>query len=55
MTLFLNILELFGTVAFALSGAMVGIQKRLDLFGVVFLGIVTAVGGGVLRDLMPEK
>jgi len=52
MTLFLNILELFGTVAFALSGAMVGIQKRLDLLGVVFLGVVTAVGGGVLRDLM---
>ncbi len=44
--------ELIGTVAFAVSGAMVAIQKRMDLFGVLFLGVVTACGGGMLRDLM---
>lgn len=52
MDTFLFILEMIGTVAFAVSGAMTGIQKHLDLFGVVFLGIVTAVGGGILRDVM---
>ncbi len=52
MELFMFILELIGTVAFAISGAMTAIRRRLDLFGVLFLGVVTAVGGGVLRDVM---
>lgn len=52
MQVFMMILELAGTVAFAISGAMTAIRRRLDLFGVLFLGVVTAVGGGVLRDLM---
>lgn len=46
------ILEMIGTVAFALSGAMVAIQKRLDLLGILVLGITTAVGGGMIRDLI---
>ena len=46
------ILEILGTVAFAVSGAIVGIQKKMDMFGVVILGLTTAVGGGVMRDLM---
>lgn len=46
------IMEMMGTVAFAISGAMVGIEKRMDLFGVCVLGGVTAVGGGVLRDIV---
>ena len=37
--------ELVGTVAFALSGAMLAAHKGLDLFGVVFLGVVTALVG----------
>ena len=41
--------EILGTVAFAISGAMVAIEKRVDLFGVLFLGFVTAMGGGVVR------
>ena len=45
------VLELIGTVAFAVSGAIVGIKKQMDLFGVIVLGICTAVGGGVLRDV----
>lgn len=45
-------LEILGTIAFAVSGAIVGIQKRMDIFGVSILGLTTAVGGGVLRDLI---
>ena len=46
------LVEMTGTVAFAISGAMLAIERRLDLCGVVFLGVVTAIGGGVLRDLL---
>lgn len=46
------ILELTGTIAFAVSGAMVAIERRLDVFGVVFLGMMTAVGGGIVRDML---
>ena len=45
-------LEAVGTVAFASSGAMVAVRKKLDLFGIIVLGVITAVGGGMLRDLM---
>ena len=48
----LLIVEIVGTVAFAISGAMVGLQKEMDIFGVSILGLVTAVGGGVIRDLI---
>ena len=46
------ILDLVGTAAFAASGAWVGMRKQMDLFGVLVLGVVTAVGGGTLRDLL---
>ena len=46
------IVEIIGTIAFASSGAMVAVRKRLDLFGIIVLGGITAVGGGMLRDLM---
>lgn len=46
------IMELIGTVAFAVSGATIGIQKEMDLFGVNVLGVTTAVGGGLIRDLI---
>ena len=48
----LLVFELIGTVAFAASGAMVGISKKMDIFGITVLGIVTSVGGGVIRDLV---
>ena len=48
----LLILEIIGTVAFAISGAIVGIQKKMDIFGVSILGLTAAVGGGILRDLI---
>jgi len=46
------LLDLIGTAAFAASGAWVGVRKHMDLFGVLVLGMVTAVGGGTLRDLL---
>lgn len=48
----LTLMDFLGTVAFAVSGAMVGIRQRMDLFGVVVLAMVTATGGGVLRDII---
>ena len=39
-------LEIMGTVAFAISGAVLGIRKRMDIFGVSILGLTTGVGGG---------
>ena len=42
-------LEMIGTVAFAISGAVVGIQKKMDVFGVAILAMTTAVGGGIIR------
>ena len=41
-----------GTVAFACSGAMVAIKKNLDLLGIIVLGVTTAVGGGMIRDIL---
>ena len=47
-----NLLDLIGTLACAISGALVAIDKRMDLFGVFIITFVTAVGGGTLRDIM---
>ena len=49
---FIFILELIGTVAFASSGAMIAIEKKMDIFGVNVLGGTTAVGGGLMRDIL---
>jgi len=49
---FIFAINLMGTVAFAASGAMIGLKKAMDIFGVCILGLTTAVGGGVLRDLI---
>lgn len=46
------VLELLGTVAFAISGATVGIEANMDIFGVTVLGVTTATGGGIIRDLI---
>ncbi len=45
-------LDLLGVAVFAASGASAGVSKRLDLFGVAFIGMVTALGGGIIRDLV---
>lgn len=44
--------DMIGTIAFAIAGALVGVQKRLDIFGVVILALTTAVGGGIVRDVV---
>lgn len=46
------IMEMLGTVAFAASGAMVGVGRNMDIFGVGVLGVVTSVGGGMIRDIV---
>ncbi|MEM0931140.1 MAG: trimeric intracellular cation channel family protein [Bacteroidota bacterium] len=51
MTLY-QLVDVFGTVAFAVSGVLVAMEKRLDLFGVLIIAFVTAIGGGTLRDLL---
>ncbi|ADL33776.1 hypothetical protein bpr_I1034 [Butyrivibrio proteoclasticus B316] len=48
----LVIFDFIGTVAFAVSGAITGIQKRMDIFGVNILAILTACGGGLTRDII---
>lgn len=44
--------ELLGVAAFSVSGALSGVERRLDLFGIVLLGVTTSVGGGALRDIV---
>lgn len=46
------VFELVGTVAFAISGAITGLKKKMDIFGVAILALVTAVGGGAIRDIV---
>lgn len=52
MTAIIKILEIIGTIAFSVSGALVAIGASLDIFGVVFVGCITAVGGGIIRDVL---
>lgn len=49
---FIYLLEMIGTIAFAISGVQVAAQRRMDLFGAIVLGCTTACGGGVIRDLL---
>ncbi len=51
-THFLFIIDILGTIAFAVSGAFLAMQKKLDPFGVLVIAFVTAIGGGTLRDIM---
>lgn len=51
----LNIIEVVGVAAFAASGAFVAIEKKLDIFGIIVLAFVTAVGGGVIRDVVMNR
>jgi uncharacterized membrane protein YeiH len=47
-----HVIEILGTVAFAISGSLTAMSKKLDPFGVFIIAFVTAVGGGTLRDIM---
>ena len=51
-TQFLYIIDILGTIAFAVSGAFLAMEKKLDPFGVLVLAFVTAIGGGTLRDIL---
>lgn len=46
------VLEVIGTIAFSSSGTMVGIRKKMDIFGVIVMAVTTAVGGGIIRDII---
>lgn len=46
------IFDIMGTIAFAVSGAMVAIERRMDIFGIIVLAALTAVGGGMVRDVL---
>lgn len=50
--MFYQVLDIMGTIAFAISGVLVAMDKRLDVFGVLIIAFVTAIGGGTLRDLL---
>jgi uncharacterized membrane protein YeiH len=51
----LHALDLIGVAVFSVSGALAAGRKRLDLLGVIVLGLVTAVGGGTIRDLLLDR
>lgn len=46
------ILDILGTIAFAISGVLIAMNKKMDLFGILIIAFVTAVGGGTLRDIL---
>ena len=52
MDKFVFLLELIGTVAFAASGSLTAMRRHMDLLGVIVLGVITSVGGGVMRDVL---
>ena len=47
-----TLLDLLGTIAFAISGALAAMNRKLDLFGIFIIGFVTAIGGGTIRDAL---
>ena len=49
------VFDVLGTIAFALSGALVGLSKKMDVFGVIVLAVLTAVGGGMVRDVLIDS
>lgn len=49
---FLNIIDILGTFAFAVSGVFSAMEKKLDPFGILIISFVTAIGGGTIRDVL---
>ncbi len=49
---YFKFIDILGTIAFAVSGVYAAMEKKLDLFGVVIIAFVTAIGGGTVRDMM---
>ncbi len=50
--MFFQIIDVLGTISFAISGVLISLHKRMDVFGVLIIAFVTAVGGGTLRDVL---
>jgi uncharacterized membrane protein YeiH len=48
----LQVLNLIGVAAFAVSGALIGVRRELDVFGVCVVGVTTGIGGGIIRDVL---
>ena len=53
--LIILIFGIIGTIAFSISGALIAIENKLDLLGVIILGVVTACGGGLFRDVILNR
>lgn len=49
---FLNLIDILGTFAFAVSGVFSAMERKLDVFGVLIISFVTAIGGGTIRDIL---
>ncbi len=49
---FFTIINIGGTIAFAISGTLAGIRKQLDIFGLLVIAFVTSIGGGTIRDML---
>ena len=52
---FISVVEFIGTVAFAMSGALVAIEKELDYYGIACFAIITSFGGGIIRDMLINR
>ena len=52
MNQYIFVLEIVGTIAFAISGALVAMKSKMDFFGVVIIGVITATFGGIMRDIV---
>ena len=52
MILLIELLDYFGIIVFAISGALVAVRARMDVVGFALLGVVTGIGGGSLRDIL---
>jgi uncharacterized membrane protein YeiH len=48
----LKVIDILGTITFAVSGVFAAMQKRLDIFGILIISFITAIGGGTLRDML---
>lgn len=51
----LTALNIIGVIAFTLSGVLKGLKHQLDIFGIIVLGAITAIGGGIIRDILLNR
>ena len=55
MDILLTVINFVGIISFSVAGAIVAIDKEVDLFGVIFLSVITCFGGGLLRDVIVSE